>query len=255
MTIKISFAVTHVPGVPLRERTVARQRVLLGRFPVIKDPDRHGVWPTTLTAYETALREGGEDTTHILILQDDMLPCDTFAENLQAAVAAKPDVAIVLFTQTKFTADATDMGATWLTTADRAWGGAVVLPVSWAKLFIDWAERCVIHQYKHDDSRLAAWVVWTGRAPFWHTVPSLLDHVGAAESLLGHGNPNRRATYYDRNIPVLNWQGDKVFHLRNAYGTWQKQIPGWLTAEGREWLQLTVEQRQQLETKENVHGN
>lgn len=200
----LRVAITHVPGQPIRDETVATQLDLMPDAIVVTDPDREGVWPTTVRAYEAILDNAG-DATHALVLQDDMLPCRSFVANTHAAIEAVPDRAIQLFSMRKGVQEAAARGDRWVRTVDGVWGGSTVIPIAWVRPFLRWCERLIRRDFKHDDSRLYAYIVLESLGRVWHTCPPLLQHVGASDSLLGQNNRNRVSTAWDRDLPLLDW--------------------------------------------------
>ena len=70
-------------------------------------------------------------------------------------------------------------------------------------------------QYPHDDGRLAMWAI-INQIKVWVTVPSLLEHAGAARSVMGHSGGitrNRVAAWYDERPGSIDWSlglGDPI---------------------------------------------
>lgn len=199
-------AMTHVPGT--RGVTLGRvTRRLDIPYRIIPDTHLEGVWPTTRRAWLSILdRAPDEGATHGIVLQDDMLPCRRFRATVEAAIAARPKVPIVIFcARPAAVAHARTRGHSWIESADGAWGGAVVLPIDMAREFVDWCDRHVDPAYPHDDGRLTLWAFWTGRR-FWLTVPSLVEHLLPRDSLLGHhGGFKRTAAWYVDDPPAIDW--------------------------------------------------
>ena len=199
---RLAYAVTHVPGVHQhRDWVVERQRDHIAVDEYVTDPERLGVWPTTRVAWwRLALRH--EDATHALVLQDDMSLCRGFETILSAAIAARPEHAIQLFTRANFLRNAHEEGDTWATSADLVWGGSTVLPMAWVEPFLRDVDRAFPADYPHDDVRLGWWL-WKEGIRLWHTVPCLVEHVEPGRSLLGQSNRTRvAAVFEDRPGPV-----------------------------------------------------
>lgn len=231
---RLQFAVTHVPGILVRERTVARQRILCGRIAVLEDPDRNGAWWNTRRAWRRLLETQTADTTHSVMLQDDLDPCDLFVENLEAALEAVPDKAVTFFSM-RYAANNDVDGNRWLTTADGINGGTAI-PAGWVGEFVDWSDMAVTGGYPHDDRVLAAWIIWTGRGPVYATIPPLVQHVAAGASLQGHSNSTRVATGFRKDLPVLDWKSGGVLNASGSVGPWIKEVEAHLTPAGAAWL-------------------
>jgi len=230
----LAFAVTHVPGVRVRELTVARQRVLCGRMEILTDPDRNGAWWNTRRAWIRIVESRRFEHTHGVMLQDDLDPCDTFVENLEAALVAVPDKAVTFFSLRNAANNDID-GHRWLLTADAINGGTA-LPIDWIEPFIEWADMAVTSGYPHDDRVLGAWIVWTGRGPVFTTIPPLVQHVAAGASLQGHSNSSRIAKGFRKDLPVLDWQAGGRLNAVGSVGPWIKQVESYLTPAGAAWL-------------------
>lgn len=231
---KVQFVGTHVPGVPLRERCVARQQEIIGPFPMVLDPEREGIWPTTRKAWDVALEHATPDTTHIMIIQDDIMPCDTFVENLNAALTAVPDKPVVTYSIRRTVQEAADE-VRWALSADNIQQGTAI-PIDWVQPFLDWSDVSLLAGYPHDDRRLCAWLIWTEKTPVWMTVPPLFQHVGHAESLVGHSNVTRYSKTWRQDLPVFDWSDTTKPLSGNSVGSWINQVRAHLTPTGVQWL-------------------
>lgn len=219
----IHYATTHVPGVsPLRDEVVAMQRIALPALEVFDDSARRGLWATARDAFLT-LASRSEPGDHVVVLADDMQPCEGFAELLDAAVTCRPRAAICMFSMRQCVTTATAAGIPWVETADGCWGGATLLPVGWVQPFIEWADATIAADYKHDDRRLAYWLHRVRRVPVWVTAPSLLQHVGAGESLLGNSN-RRRISENWTDRPAVDFADPRYLSARTAPGAWVKDV-------------------------------
>jgi len=234
VTARLQFAVTHVPGIALRESIVARQRILCGRMAVLEDPDRNGAWWNTRRAWRYLSENRRDDTTHAVMLQDDLDPCNSFVENLQSALSVVTDKAVTFFSMRQG-GNANPEQNRWLLTSDGINAGTA-LPIGWVDPFLEWADMAVSEGYPHDDRLLAAWIVWTGRGPVHTTIPSLVQHAAAGQSLQGHSNSTRQASSFKKDLPLLDWASGNVVSQITSPGAWIKQVQAHLTPAGVAWL-------------------
>jgi len=208
--IQLAIAITHVPDSEQRRMLLQRIIAALGPdlrqetsdFLIIRDTTRKGCWPTVKTAW--ILSMVGSETTHCLVLADDMLPCPDFLLGVKQAIAQKPDVPINLFSMRKMIEEARQRGDSWYLSRDNVWGGAAILPIRLVQAFLDWQKLHVPEKYPHDDGRLSMYLylhnIW-----IWQTVPCLLEHIAPSASLLGHNNANRVARWYGPSALSIDW--------------------------------------------------
>jgi len=220
--VSVKFAVTHVP-VEERTRIVAHQRAELSRLEVILDPDRLGVWPTNRRALERLSVIADPDTTHVMVLADDMVLCRDFEEHVNAAVAARPENPVNVFSARKQVREAYEAGESWITSSCGMYGGSWIIPLAWVDDYLRWVAANVPEEYGPGDRRIAYWVESRGMR-VWQTVPNLIQHVLPQQSLLGHGNPkNVGATSTSDPGELTRWR-DIPTSPRHV-----GQCSGWMT--------------------------
>ncbi|WP_196279540.1 hypothetical protein [Catellatospora vulcania] len=129
----------------------------------------------------------GTDATHHLVLQDDVIPCDGFADQLHRAVRARPDDAVSLFCEwgsrtANLVRAAAWQGWSWARAVDvYTPSQGLVLPRQAA---LDFAAS-VADPTGADDLALSAHLRGTGRRTLV-TVPNLVEHDDHL-SLTGNG--------------------------------------------------------------------
>jgi hypothetical protein len=181
---RISAAVMAHPS-RLRQAQALRDRHPALGFQIVTETDA-GRGHSLETA-RRAWRAVAPDATHHLVVQDDCLLCEGFADLLLAAVAARPADALCFFTEWgSRTADALRLaaleGAAWTPALDiYVPTQAAVLPAAVARGF---AQSCA-DVGEADDVALARWLDRHDVAAFV-SVPNLAQHVDVA-SLTGNG--------------------------------------------------------------------
>lgn len=153
------------------------------------DINSRGVWPNARAAWLSATGK------HHMVLQDDLYLCRNLVASVKAAVQAVPDKIISLYSVNSENHAAQEAGHSWIVIKAGCWGQALVLPYDLIREFVAWTVIHVDPILRTYDNRMAMWAVKTNR-PVWCTVPSLVDHEGAATSTLGNSNAKRRATLF-----------------------------------------------------------
>ena len=163
---------------------------------VVVDPEPRRLDPWK--NWVRALRHGqtlGSD--HLLVLENDILPCRDFLASVRKAIEAKPDDFLRFYSplenvvESRTYEEGMRQKYRWIPFVH--WGGvqAVVIPVPWIEGFVEWGESFPVYG-KFPDGRLAAWLWKKVHKPAWTTLPSLVEHT--QPSLMG--NSKHRATWF-----------------------------------------------------------
>lgn len=196
--MKIHIRVQHAVG---RDGALAR---LLERLPpaveVMTDPDSVATL-NPWRGYLRCLRDLPEDATHLLVIQDDALPCKRFDALLGEAVAERPDDVISLFVgglpgnTRKHFLEALARRDRWSPIYFREVHHVVALvwPIPLAKHFVQWVSENKIpgpNPPRSDDAVVGYWARRNRNATqVWATVPCLVQHDDEFPSLVQ--GPNR----------------------------------------------------------------
>ena len=208
--MKLHHRIQHVAG---RDASLAR---LLERLPpaveVMTDPDwgKPDQRPSPLRGYLRCLADPPKDVTHLVVLQDDALPCKRFHAMLTEAVGERPEDVISLFvgglsnrTRKDFYA-ALGRGDRWspIYFRDIHHVVALVWPVTLAKSFLQWYASARIPgpiPPRSDDAVVGYWAR-KQRRQIWATVPCLVEHPddvpSTIHSLGRQGDKGRRAIHW-----------------------------------------------------------
>lgn len=135
-----------------------------------------------------------EGATHHMVMADDMRPCPDFLKALPTILSAVPANPINFFSMRSAPDVAKEKGHWWWRSMTGMWGGAFIIPVAILREMLPWIDAHINPAYKHDDVRIKAYTqereIYT-----WQTGPSLMEHIGAAESTLGNSNRLRVARW------------------------------------------------------------
>jgi len=164
-----------------------------------------GCWPTARRVWEALVELPG---THALVLQDDVGVCRDFRATLDRCVHARPESPLGFYAPRKAVDEARARGDAWVPIPDGVWGPSLLLPKPWVPEMLAWLDDPESYSSKHKrlirdfpasswyDRRVEAFLRHSERLPVWHTVPSLVEHLAASRSLLGHNNASRVARWF-----------------------------------------------------------
>ena len=217
--VSVRIAITHAQWDEERRGYMAAITRRLGCLPyeVVKDYDRV-YWHTARRAWEISRTM---DETHLLVLSDDMLPCDNFCRLLNGALAARPTDIIAIFSMRQALPEARQAGLHWVRTSEGAWGGSMVMPAAlWHDLLV-WERANVQPGYPHDDSRIKLYAENHG-LPIMLTAPALVQHLGAATSLLGFSNSRRVASWLADGSDI-DWNTDALPRAGGSISHWKQE--------------------------------
>lgn len=206
--MSIAVYVMHVPGAG-RDEALAK---LLERVPtaiVMADPERRGAWWNAERCWVAGAASGAEWT---IVLNDDALPCEGFAEIAEKALAARqPRDPVCFYAARPEAVDVLAEHTHWYTTHDDLVGVGCALHRGVIWRFRDWLSCHPAVSDFSDDGRINLWAMATGRL-IYTTVPSLVDHQLPAESMVGSqvdGSAGARQATVPAtpNMDRIDWSG------------------------------------------------
>lgn len=201
--MKIVAVIPHTPWVPERR---AWAREIHRALRPGEAYNVHDIGTGYGATYMRAWRYGAAayEVTHVLLIEDDHLPCRNFRDLMYSAVEEYPDACVNLYcTRPRVVAAAQSAGTAWVEQDDNVCG-ATVLPVAAVRDFIRWERRACRSEYEGSDRKAVAYC-WTHDIPVLTTVPSLTDHVGARSSLIGHSGARFRDTILLSDGSPVDW--------------------------------------------------
>lgn len=172
---------------------------------ITKDTHAVGPWPTAKRGWMAAWK--APKATHHVLLQDDISVCRDLIPSIKAALAEIPQAAVSLFNNRPASREAERLGKSWVALPGGVHGQGVILPSAWVSEFLTWTRANIPEDYLHDDRRLSLWIMEHKRLSL-ATAPSLIDHVGAAHSTLGHHDKDHVAGWYigdDKSGIDIDW--------------------------------------------------
>lgn len=214
MTADISTVImTHPDRLPAAEKLRDDHPELGAR--IVVDPEPDGP-PTTLRTARLAWAAVAPGATHHLLLQEDVVLTEGFADHLRAAVTARPDDALGLFcmwgTRNSYAVRlAALLGGALVENASRyVPTQALVVPAPVALEIAEYlrtevhiGQSLLIAGDEEDDMAIQRCLRRSGIAAYV-TVASLVDHVSRT-SLLGHPTPQPSACFFDRLADAPDW--------------------------------------------------
>lgn len=200
--VTLSAAITHCDWDEHRRIWLNGVQRALPHAVVVRDTKRN-LWDTTRRAWLAATAD--EYATHSLVMQDDMLPCRNFEALLVEALETRPEAVVCYFSMRQALLKARSMKMSWLVSSDATWGGTTVLPRPLALDFLRWERANIDPAFKSADRRVVLYLV-THKIPVYVTAPSLVQHEGWDESLIGHpgriGKLVRRSPWVADGEPI-----------------------------------------------------
>lgn len=152
-----------------------------------------------------AARQADIGCTHLLQLQDDIVPGPRFWERLSAMVEANPDAIIGLQSQHPIGRSLANMGRRWYKT--QAWlvGPQYVMPLTGPNRIgemLNWLDEHpeVVANSIGEDVTISTWVKNTRRY-VWHPIPAIAD-VDMTIPSTYEGND-----LHDHRRPTVTWHG------------------------------------------------
>lgn len=188
----------RIQNTPKRQRWANSLRMWLCRprqVQIITDTE-NDLWGSavhTLTSY-------GPEYTHVMVLQDDVLPCRDLAKTAERLIELYPKEPITLFSNKPSILDARTRGLNFVLLKKFLMAQAYIMPVSIIEDFIPWATKHIDPKIYFDDNRWAMYLFYHGiktRA----TAPSLVEHIGWNDTTITY-NPGHN---FEPRLRMAAW--------------------------------------------------
>lgn len=141
------------------------------------------------------------DATHRLVIQDDVIVCDSFLYICNQIIEQLPEAAFAFSCGAWIRPEMRKGDSPYLQLRGCCISAqAIILPASCVHDMIAWSDNVFGAEYKHDDGRIG-WYLAYHDIPTFTVIPSLVDHL-QIDSVLPHHNRK------DRNCRA--WIGEDV---------------------------------------------
>ncbi len=208
------------------------------------DEFSEGIWPNARRAWENYSPEA----THHMVLEDDVMPGKDLISGVELALNYLDDGSVIsLFSARENIKEAEEQGFSWIKLS-RSTGQGLVAPVELIDDWLAWSDRNVRPKAPAADTR---WEIYgiAHKMPFFHTVPTLIEHIGANDRVLSKASGNRpightvgRSPCFlgeDKSCKEIDWSKgvldatDSVSKSRQRYRSYERLL---YAKKGREGL-------------------
>ena len=150
---------------------------------------------------KTTLLSYNKTHTHMLVLQDDVLPCKDFIKTVEKIIEILPDQPITLFSNKEAILEAKNRGINWVKLRKWLMAQTYIMPISIIEDFLIWEARHIKPEIYYDDNRWAMYFFYHKKR-VWATAPSLVEHLGW------------------NNTSLRNYTPSFIFEPRNRMAKW-----------------------------------
>ncbi len=208
--MSIEARIMHVPGSrpfpePLTNAFEAFHPLIM------QDPAREGPWANARRCMTAPIHPS---TSHLLILNDDVLPTPGVVENVRAVAAYGRPTFVTLYSYHRQLSEARLAGANWIETYLFTWGCAQLIPVNLIPSFLAFNDRYLRDDWNIDDTRWCLYAIARGQ-PNYVFAPSLVDHRSDWDSIHIPGKVHRQTTWLSEGPLVI---GDGVVRQKEQDG-------------------------------------
>jgi len=152
------------------------------------------------------------DATHVLQLQDDLKVAKGFFRALEQIIEAVPNDIVSLMTLKSYQIGAYERGEYWVNGNGGLTGQAIIIPVGKILPMWDWIDEW-LPDVKYYDMPISTWAMVHGEK-IWITCPSIVEHLGASHSLIGHSNNRHVAGLFLPDVTHIDFRKmpEKIFN-------------------------------------------
>lgn len=207
--MKISVSIAHAPHKPGRKEALERLLSQLGSC------DSYSVWieespgkPHEWSERQWLRSLRDKEATHCLMLNDDVISCESFMKRLYGVLAARPNHIVSLYNQQPLAKEADAKGLRWITSRDGLIGNAYVLPAHVLRHFLEWRSSALVPgtiETLSEDQLINLYAMAHG-FDIWHTVPALISHDETVPTC--YGNAPVKCAVPPRDPMPTDWDTD-----------------------------------------------
>ena len=221
--MSLSVRIQHHPKRPRHLQLLLSALGSDSKLKVIEDSQ------SSWSGCKKAIRSVDKHDSHILVLQDDILPAQHLIETAQHLTEILPEFPITLFSPKNLTTKARNQGKHWATT--DVWYGmpAYIIPTSMALDFVAWSETNLKEDIKADDIRMATYL-YQHRIKTFITAPSLVEHLCWRTSTMSEGvfTPEHRVANWfiglEENPLDIDWSKGIDEPVQENVGRWHEFV-------------------------------
>jgi hypothetical protein len=187
--VNVAYVVQHHPS---RADLLPRLLPHLHEAVVVTDPDSVAGLPDPWRCYLACLRALPLGATHLVIVQDDALPCPDFHLRVESLLEEKPDRIVCLFVSQAPNVRvamlrALKNGQAWARLNPQGFTPVVcsVLPREVVEGLTEWADALPPNRHRRSDDFMLSQYAREKRLEVWACVPSICDHDDSVPSLIG----------------------------------------------------------------------
>jgi len=140
-------------------------------------------------------------TTHILVMQDDVIACPDFIKTVKKIISILPDKPITFFCRDEIILAAKQRKQNFALLKVWFMAQAYVMPVAMAQDLVAWGNKHINPARTIDDENMAMYFLHHG-IKVYATAPSLVDHLGWQSTTITDRDGDR---YFDVNRRVARW--------------------------------------------------
>jgi hypothetical protein len=193
--MKLAVRIQHTPS---RKRWCGvLKRLLNHRYTQVITDDKGNLWEGA----KKTMGSFGPKDTHILILQDDILPCEDFVQTVERIIELLPNECVTFFSNSDRILEAQKKGINWVTLKTFLMAQAYVMPTAMMTDFLNWTEAHVKPEIYFDDDRMAMYFFYHNKK-VWATAPSLVEHIGWNGSTLTGYKPGH---VFEPRLRMAKW--------------------------------------------------
>lgn len=191
MSSRVHCRIQHHPS---RAHLIEPLLALLGDAEVVTDPDPDNRYRSPWRTYRRCLEAPPAGVTHVLVLQDDTLPCRDLQAVCERVARPEPLCLFLGGAPQRAARDAREAlrrGERLMPLPIHEWVPvvAVLWPVEKAQALLEWAGENKLPgdpMPRSDDAIVGRWARKT-QQQIWTTIPSLVQHPDTEASSIGRG--------------------------------------------------------------------
>lgn len=203
--VKLSAAITVAEWIENRKRNsrLLKKRLESAGIPTmlvrVEQTDDRSIWLDQKRAW---LKHTSFDSTHHIVIQDDVKLCENFAGLVHQAIQAKPNVTISCYTNHVGVMErAKAANKNWVAIKEGIWGVALLLPCDDIQPLFDYVHNTFGPKPLIHEPPIRAWQSLEKGEYVWCPAPCLVQHMAPNDSSVGNSGHDRRTAGWFEDAP------------------------------------------------------